>query len=199
MDSKYIYVDGNSYIVRNTEFLQKTKKFNFAKYASKEEAFVDAKKWRDEQEKRLQEIVASQLTIYKETKAAKEKAEQRVWELEKEKREKEEREIAEKQAKQYFDDLSKTKQELTPIQKWKLANIERSQTEPAIQGIADLLIVNSMLPYDKRTLDQDIIEKQVQRYEEQFATKNERLFWTREQWHQSLFSSTKIIAVNKQK
>jgi hypothetical protein len=193
---KYIYLDGVCYIVRNANYEQKTKKFNINKYASTEEALSAAVEWRDEQEKQIAERNASQLTIYKETKAAKEKAEQKLWEAEKDKREQMEREENALKAKQYFAELASRKQELTPLQKWQIANPERSQTKAATEGIADYLIANSMLPHDKRTITEEIIEKQVQTYEQIFSTRGDRLFMGKDKLIQLLFPKSSIIVRN---
>lgn len=190
---KYIYLDGVCYIVRNANYEQKTKKFNINKYASTEEALSAAVEWRDEQENKIAERNASQLVVFKETKAAKEKAEQKLWEAEKEIREQQVREENARKAKQYFAELASRKQELTPLEKWKVANPERSQTRAAIEGIADYLIANSMLPYDKRTITEEIIERQVQTYELMAESRGDRLFMSKEQLRQLLFPTNSIV------
>ena len=197
MDSaKYIYQDACYYVVRNVNYEPKVKKFNTTKYSSPEDALEAARSWRDEQEKQIAERNASQLTIFKETKAAKEKAEQKLWEAEKDKREQMEREENERNAKQYFAELASRKKELTPLHKWQIANPERSQTKAATEGIADYLIANSMLPYDKRTITEEIIEKQVQTYEQIFSTRGDRLFMGKDQLMHLLFPKSSIIVRN---
>jgi len=194
MDSaKYIYQDGCYYVVRNANYEPKVKKFNTNKYASAEDALEAARSWRDEQENQIAERNASQLVVFKETKAAKEKAEQKLWEAEKEIREQQEREENARKAKQYFAELASRKQELTPLEKWKVANPERSQTRAAIEGISDYLIANSMLPYDKRTITEEIIERQVQTYELMAESRGDRLFMSKEQLKHLLFPNSSII------
>lgn len=190
---KYIYLDGVCYIVRNANYEQKTKKFNVNKFASAEDALEAAKSWRDEQENQIAERNASQLTIYKETKAAKEKAEQKLWEAEKDMREQQEREENAVKTKQYFAELASKKQQLTSLEKWKIANPERSQTKAAMEGIADYLIANSMLPHDKRSITEEVIEKQVQTYELMAESRGDRLFMSKEKLRQLLFPTSSII------
>jgi hypothetical protein len=196
MDSKYIYPDGNSYIVRNTEYEQKTKKFNFGKYASKEVAFVEARKWRDEQELRLQEIQASQLVIYRQTKLAKEKAEQRLWELDKEKREADEAERCKQQTKEYFAQLLDKKKELTVFEKWELANPHRL-TPKVKESLCDMRIINSMCSYDKRNTTMEEIDKYIAFVEELEETKIDRENMTKQELIQWLFPSQAIVAVKR--
>ena len=60
---KYIYSDGQNWVVRNAKYSLKTKAFRFSKFGSKEEALDEAIIFRDCEEAKLKEIEDGQIVL----------------------------------------------------------------------------------------------------------------------------------------
>jgi hypothetical protein len=61
---KYIYSDGQNWVVRNIKYSLKTKAFRFSKFGCKEDALQEAIKYRDYEEAKIQEIENGQIVEY---------------------------------------------------------------------------------------------------------------------------------------
>jgi hypothetical protein len=64
LDKKFIYNDGQNWVVRNIAYSQKTKCFKFTKFGGTDSALLEAQKWRDEEEQKLIDIQVGQIVEY---------------------------------------------------------------------------------------------------------------------------------------
>ena len=55
LGNKYIYANGESWMVKNPDYSQKARRFNWNKFGGKEAALLEAQTWRDAEEQKLKD------------------------------------------------------------------------------------------------------------------------------------------------
>ena len=63
LGKKYIYLNGESWMVKGPNYSQKVRKFMFKTYGGNEQALLEAQAWRDAEEQKLKEIEDGQIVL----------------------------------------------------------------------------------------------------------------------------------------
>jgi hypothetical protein len=63
LGKKYIYLNGESWMVKGPNYSQKVRKFMFKTYGGNEQALLEAQNWRDVEEQKLKEIADGQIVL----------------------------------------------------------------------------------------------------------------------------------------
>jgi hypothetical protein len=63
LGKKYIYLNGESWMVKGPGYSQKVRKFMFKTFGGNDEALQEAMKWRDQEEDKLKEIQNGQIVL----------------------------------------------------------------------------------------------------------------------------------------